>query len=462
MITKQSIQWITNEFKGIELGDQRRNKRSKKIVRSISRNPSGSIAEVTQDWGSAKAAYRFFDNPEIAREKILEPHREHTKERIQASQETVFIQDTTCVIVKGEEAEGFGPIGRSEARTQGMLVHTVLAVDTERNETLGVVGQEVWVRDGYYDQNESGRQRRNRARESECWQRGIEEIDRQGLTHCGISIFDRGGDIFEVLRMLKSDDKRHVIRVSQDRLLGDDKNHLYETVRASEVQGTLEVSVPAKAGQKGRRALISIRHAQVEIKPPRILGRSSEPIVSNVVEALEEHPPKGNNPLHWMLHTSEPIDSVEASVRVIKLYTYRWKIEEFHKSLKTGCHIEQRSFATRKRLETFLGFASVVSVMLLKLRDNAKDETSDNHGLNPVQLLCLRRKNRKLGRHPNAQAVLRAIAQLGGFMNRKSDGNPGWITLWRGMIQLLCMEYGFNVAKSIPTLSSISRELVGI
>lgn len=462
MITKQSIKWITNEFKGIDLGDKRRNKRSKKILKSISKNPAGSVAEIMQDWGAAKAAYRFFENPDIEREKILEPHIKHTKERIKKSKEVVFIQDTTCVIVKGEGIEGFGPIGRSKECTQGMLVHTVLAINTERNETLGVVGQEVWVRNGYYDQKESGRHRRERNRESECWQHGIKNIQVQGLAHCGISIFDRGGDIFEVLKLLKDSDEKYVIRVSQNRLLDDGKSHLYETIRASDASGMLEVRVPAKAGHKERIAKVSIRPAQVVIKPPRILGRSSEAIVSNVVEAREEHPPQGCTPLHWMLHTSEPIDTLDASARVIKLYTYRWKIEEFHKGLKTGCHIEKRSFATRKRLETFLGFASVISIMLLKLRDNAKDETSRDHGLNNVQLMILRSENHKLGRNPTAQKVMCAIAQMGGFMNRKGDGHPGWITLWRGMIKILLMEHGFDLAKTIPNLSSIIPELVGI
>jgi hypothetical protein len=139
----------------------------------------------------------------------------------------------------------------------------------------------------------------------------------------------------------------------------------------------------------------------------------------------------------------------------------RWKIEEFHKALKTGCHMEEHQFKTRKTLETFLGLASIISVMLLNLRDNARDATATVHGLTEIQLKILHKQYPRLGKNPKARDVLRAVAQMGGFMGRKSDGNPGWITLWRGMKELMLLEQGCLLSKFTLNLASMSPEIAG-
>jgi hypothetical protein len=453
--------WIANEIKGIELKDKRRNKRCKRVIKAISENPSGSIAQTCKDWVRAKGAYRFLDNTHVTREGLLKPHIENTAERIREREEVAVIQDTTTIVVKQKDADGFGPIGRSKYRLKGLIVHTTLAVDVIRDETLGVISQEAWVRDGYYDQAESSRWRRDRPRESECWQRGIQEIKKMSLGRGTISIFDRGGDMYEVLAIHEQAGQRYVIRASQDRLLSDGATHLFEAVRKSDALGAFEVHVPGKGSRKERTALVSIRGKTLKIKPPKSLDRKGDELTINVVEAYEQHAPKGWDPLHWILLTNEAIWGFEECVRIVRLYTKRWKIEEFHKALKTGCRMEEHQFKTRKTLETFLGLASIISVMLLNLRDNARDAALTVHGLSDIQVKILRKQYPCIGKQPKARDVLRAVAQLGGFLGRKSDGNPGWITLWRGMRELMLLEQGYLLSKFASNLTSISPKLVG-
>jgi len=326
---------------------------------------------------------------------------------------------------------------------------------------VGIIHQEAWVRDGYNDKQESSRKRRDRSRESECWQRGIESVDKRCIGKRIISIFDRGGDIYEVLALHEQKRQGYIIRAGQNRLLCDGQTHLFEDIRQSEEIGKIEINVPAKNGRKGRKALLSIHQKTLKIKPPKNLDRKGAELIVNVVEAYEHHAPKGCECLRWVLLTNEPTNTFEESVEVVMLYTRRWKIEEFHKSLKTGCGLEKRQFKSRKTLETFLGLASIISIELLNLRDNAKNVVCTEHGLSNIQIYILRKQYPHLGKKPRSMDVLRAIAQMGGFMGRKSDGNPGWLTLWRGMQELMLMEQGFILANFKTPFTSILPKLVG-
>jgi hypothetical protein len=456
---KQLSKLVVEEFRDIRVPDKRLKKRCMKVASMISKNPSDSITQASGTMSSAKGAYRFFAH--ITREELLKPHIEKTIERIKKSEEVVIIEDTTYLNMSAHKAtEGLGPIGSEQDGCQGLIVHTLLAVDIKRKETLGILGQEVWAREGYQPKGETDYQIRHRPRETECWQRGIQTINALNLGDHVITIGDRERDIYEVLLLSRENRKRFIIRANHDRLL-ETKKYLFKTLRQEDPIGTYEMSVPRKPGQRARKAIMSVRRTTVTIRPPHALKRRGKNVTVNAVEVYERHAPKGCTPLHWILLTSEPIETMNDCLNVIELYTSRWKIEEFHMGLKTGCHIEERQFKTRKRIEAFLGLSSVISATLVRMRDLSRDASSYEHGLTDIQLKLLRERVGKLGRKPSARTVLRAIAQLGGFLGRKSDGEPGWRTLYRGMYELLIMEQGFNLAKKILCLSSIKTELVG-
>lgn len=453
-ITKLGL--VEKEVKGIKLGDKRLNRRCHKIAKAMIKQPSESIPQICGDWGQSQGAYRFFSNRRVSREELIMPAIESTVERSKGAQEILAIQDTTYLNYTSHKAtKDLGPIGTTAKDLQGMVVHTVLGVEGESGEVLGLMGQDVWVRNRHHSPKETNVERRKRERESECWVRGIQKVVTQDVKSV-IHVMDREGDIYEVLKELKTTNQRYVIRACRNRLLktSNGKDYVFNAIRRSDPIGKMTIQVPNKTVQQKRQAVLTLRAKVMTIRPPRALKRKGESLEVHVIEVHEEHPPKGRDALNWALLTSEPIRRLEDCVRITLFYSRRWRIEEYHKVLKTGCKIEDRQLETRQRLESFLGLCSLISVVLLRLRDLARGEAPVSAVLSDVQIMVLRAKFPSLSNNPSARESLRAVARLGGFLARKGDGEPGWITLWRGMQQIIHMEHGFLIAKNILPLSS--------
>jgi hypothetical protein len=441
------ITWLAQEFKEIDLGDKRLTDRCNRVVKALGKEPKKSIPSACGDWGSAKGVYRFLANKAVTRQVLLAPHRGNTVERCRAVKEVVVIHDTMYWSLTHHPAtEGLGPIGTAEG-LKGLVVHQSLAVELDRGEVLGLLEQEVWARQGRKAKDETSRERRLRDRESQCWPREMKGASR-GLTNI-IHVADRESDIYEVLEWLLSEGQRYVIRASKNRrLAGKEADYLFESVHRSPVAGKMTVAVGPRPGRKGRMAHLTLRRGHVTLRAPVALDCRGPKLTVGVVEALEDHPPKGCEALKWVLFTGEPLGSVQACARVVMIYSRRWKIEEFHMGLKTGCGVEDRQLETRKRMEAFLGLASVMSVMLLRMRDAARGGEKASVYLTEVQIKCLRTKYPSLDPDPTARDALRTVARLGGFLARKGDGEPGWRTLWQGMEKVLLMEHGYLFAKN--------------
>ena len=160
--------------------------------------------------------------------------------------------------------------------------------------------------------------------------------------------------------------------------------------------------------------------------------RPQQPLRLGVVELRETEPPAGVQPLRWVLYTFEEVTTIADANRVIAWYERRPTIEDYHKALKTGCHVEQRYYETAERLERVTGLLSVVAVRLLQLQTAAL-ETPDRPAVEvaPAQWVELVQVVRKKPVNPQLtiREFLRAIAGLGGHLGRKCDGEPGWISL---------------------------------
>lgn len=447
-MTHQWAESVAQELACADFGDKRLKERCQKVAKALTRHSDESIPAACGDWGSIKGAYRFFANEQVKRSEILRAHREQTIERLGRETEVLAIQDTTFLNFSTHPStEGLGPIG-DKASVQGLIVHNTLAV-SGNGEVYGVLDQAVWAREGRRAKQETGWQRRQRERESQCWGRALRSIRR----HKGLSVIhvaDREADIYELLKELTHRGERFVIRSCWNRRVCEAGGLIEDALKRSPDLGQLTIEISSRPGQPKRYAVLSIRSATVTIRPPKTVRRQDPSLRVQVVEAWERHPPRHCAALHWRLLTSESVETLDACIRVIRIYMQRWKIEEFHKGLKMGCRMEERQLETRKRLEVFLGLASVISVMLLRLRQARISERSANDVLSVSQIALLRQKfPRLLGRHPTTREALRAVARWGGFIGRKGDGDPGWITLWRGMRKLLEMDQMFHVFQSL-------------
>ena len=193
---------------------------------------------------------------------------------------------------------------------------------------------------------------------------------------------------------------------------------------------------------------MSVRAAASRIRPPLEFHGEGREIDVSIIHLVERNPASESEAVEWFLLTDDAPSTIDDCARIAGHYAKRWKIEEFHMGLKTGCRIEERQLRSRERLEAYLGMADVIAILLLRLRDIPRfnPRAPVDEVLSPIQTALLRLEYPKLGDRPTSADALRAVAQLGGFLGRKSDGDPGWRTIWRGMQSLLLMEYGCILA----------------
>jgi Transposase Tn5 dimerisation domain len=422
-----------------------------------------------KDEAGLKGAYRFFSNPEVTPEGILEGHVAATRERCVAGGKVLCIQDTTDLIFK-HEVEGTGRINQHKS-VRGLLVHTTLAVDARGHEVLGVLGQMVWSRPDKpkRKKKETAAQRKKRPRESLRWGEAACRVsdllsavapqERPQVVH----VLDAEADIFETLEVLEALGDSFVIRATRNRLLAPTeeeeaedvalRQYLLDKVASEPVRGQKMVQVPGRPNQVAREAVLDIRACRVQVKPPCNRGRTGQPLTLNVVLAREAQPPQGQKPLNWCLLTAEPIETLEDCLEVVRAYEGRWLVEELHMGFKSGCGTETRRLRQGKRLTNFLALATVVAFGMLSLRDAARRPCPPPASLylSQVQLELLVDLCPELPPVPNAYEALRALAGLGGFIGRKGDGEPGWRTLWRGWEELLRVEVGYRKALLLLT-----------
>lgn len=437
--------WAKQQFGTCELGDIRRTARAVKMATQFAAHPSGSTPEQTESWSDCKAAYNLLNSEEVTFSALASPHWEQTKAR--TSGHYLLLGDTTTISFDGDrQISGMGIISSGDAH--GYLLHSSLMVDASLGSIIGLAGQTIHYRQRI-PKNEKRRQRLERSRESEIWGNVIQQVgaprENVRFTH----VFDRGADNFEVYCHLLQQRTDWVIRAAQlTRSVttpSGERMQLRKYLRTLRVAGTYQLEVPANEHQVARTATVAVRFGTIGMPRPRnYCGRYAKAcgisfITMNVVEVLELNPPRGQKPLHWVLLTSHHVGTFDDALTVIGFYEKRPLIEEFHKALKTGCSLEDRLYETAHAWETLTGFLSIVAVRLLQLKTVAKAEPD-----RPAEEVVPRKWVQMLsavkrGKHKNIRTVrdfMRGLAGLGGHLGRKSDGEPGWITLWRGFRKL--------------------------
>jgi hypothetical protein len=268
---------------------------------------------------------------------------------------------------------------------------------------------------------------------------------------------DRGADNFEVYCHCLEQRTDWVVRVTQkDRKIiapQQEKMPLSDCLGTLALAGTYELSLRARPQQAARTAKVEVRLGPLWMPPPKQKSRyvkklAPAPIPMWVVHVLEVDTPQGVEPMEWILLTSLSVENFEDAWLVIGYYEKRWLIEEWHKALKTGCRLENRQLKTAKRLEALAGLLSVVSVRLLQLKSAARTMPDrPARAVVPerwIAMLQAARKNKKLVRAAPMTVgdFYRQLAMFGGFLGRKSDGEPGWITIWRGWQKLYLLVRG--------------------
>jgi hypothetical protein len=419
------------------------------VAEQFASNPSASLPNQTEDWGDLKAAYRLFARKEVTFQAIARPHWEATKSA--ARGRCLVIGDTTefdfgkhrCIAGIGETGNGSG---------QGFLLHNGLLVQADTEEIIGIAGQALCYRQKARKstKKESATQRMKRERESKVWGEVIDDVGAPGDETEYIHVLDRGGDSFEVYCHLLAARSGWVVRVAKlNRLVlvgeKEERRPLQDYLPELKPLGQYTLSLRARPNQPAREARLEVRVGQVKVPRPKhvspwVRDRKQPPIAMNVIEVVEVGAPAGVTPIRWILFTSLPARTLEEARGVIHYYELRWLVEEYHKALKTGCATELRQLHTASRLEAIVGLTSVVAVRLLQLKSLARSnpDVPAQRVVPRVWLKMLKLARKKLTRVYDLTVgeFYREVAKLGGFLGRKGDGQPGWITIWRGWEKL--------------------------
>jgi hypothetical protein len=453
--------WATTQFAPAQLGDRRRTARLVRLATQIARDPSSSLPQETETWGDLKAAYRLLDRPEATFQAIAAPHWQLTRGQAERGRSLIVDDTTELDFGSNRQASGLGPVGRGTGR--GFLLHSALVVNPRDEWVVGLAGQILFHRRPA-PKGETLTQKQRRDRESAVWGQLIEQVGPPPATAQWVHVMDRGADDFEVYCRAQRLGTDWVGRVkSRNRRVHDGAGHegpLSDVLARAPVAGGYTLALRARPKQPARRARIEVAFAPVTTLIPRhpaasLQALAPQPIPQWVVWAREGNPPPTvKEPIDWVLLTSLPVRDLEAAMEVIGYYEKRWLIEEWHKALKTGCQVEGRQLHTSHRLEALTGVLSVAAVRLLQMKVVGRREPHRAAGdLVPARYVELVHRARRGRGRPEDWTIrdfFRGLAGLGGFLGRKSDGEPGWITIWRGWEALHWMLRGAQLAGQPP------------
>ncbi len=455
--TLDSRTWAQQQFADCQLGDKRRTKRLIKMAKQVADNPSASFPEQMERWGDLKAAYRLFDQDDVTFEGIARPHWNQTK---QPPPGRYLVLDDTTELDFGihRDIDGLAPTGNGGGR--GFLLHNGLLVRAENQDIVGVAGQAIHYRQPK-PKKENDSQRLKRERESKVWGEVIDDVGRPPEDVEFVHVCDRGADNFEVFCHLLDQRSDWVVRASTlHRVIltpDEERMPLREYLKTLPLAGSYELEVRSRKNQPARTAKLEVRFGSLKMptpahKSPYVKALNPKPIEMWVVEVREVDAPKGVEPIKWVLYTSLLIQTFDDAWMVIEYYEARWLIEEYHKALKTGCRVTKRGLGKAPRLEAMTGLMSVVAVRLLQLKSVARsDPDRPAQRIVPrlwLAMLKAARKNLRRVYDLTIGQFYRELAKLGGFLGRKCDGDPGWITIWRGWEKLNMLIRGAELAST--------------
>lgn len=440
-------EWLKDELAEVSLGDLRLDWRLLDTGSKLAAQPGASINQACDDWADTRASYRLFDNPKTTADKILAPHWQRTSERAAGQQRLFAVQDTSYLDYTHHPAkEGLGPIGTRKQKTQGLVMHSTLLM-SEMGTPLGLVDQAIWVRPDEPKQRKAEQRRQVPIEEKESykWLSALEQtVERLPSEQQLVTIGDSEADIFELFAHARSLETDLLVRAAQNRsVCAPEVGLLWKTLEAQPPAGSLQVSVPARSQEPVRQASVTVRFASVSLRPPQHLRQTHEPIALDAVLVWEESPPADvEAPLRWLLLTTVPVSSLADAVERIRWYRLRWLIEVYHKVLKSGCRVEETQLATRERLLPFLALFGIIAWRLFWMTMVARHDPDAPATVVLADhewqaLYVFHHKGAPLPQGPPSVAqAMRWMAQLGGFLARTSDGDPGVTVIWRGWHRL--------------------------
>ena len=439
--------WAEEEFGGCRLPDARLNARLLTLARDFYARPTANVPEACSSRAKTKAAYRFLEHEDTTMQTLLQPHYCATQARVAEESIMLAVQDTTSLDYTTHRAtEGLGAIGAWAQGPLGLHLHSTLAFNSE-GTPLGFLDVQCWARDpAAFGKKALRHQLPIEQKESVKWlksYRAVAAVQARCPQTTLVSVGDREADLYELF----AEATKHpagpklLVRAHHNRKLQDEQARLWQTLEAQPVAGIRVLQVPRQGSRAAREAHLEIRYAAVGLLAPTgHIGAPAIPVWA--VYAQEQDAPVGVKPLEWLLLTTLPVTSFEQALEKLMWYTRRWGIEVLHRTLKSGCRIEQRQLGQADRLEACLAIDLVVAWRIYYLNKLGREHpdvpcTAYFEDVEWKALMMFTNRNPvPPTTPPTLREAIHRVAGLGGFLGRKGDGEPGTQTLWRGLQRL--------------------------
>lgn len=454
----QDTDWAENEWGAVAFRDRRLTRRLVRLGRARFARPTANLPQACGSPAELKAAYRLLNHPLASLDSFLSAHSEATLSRAMSEPVVLAIQDTTSLNYTTHHAtEGLGPISSHGANgPMGLEVHSLFATTTA-GIPLGLLNIQAWARDpAEYGKTKERRNRPTEDKESQKWLRGYavadqaaRRLDRSQV----VVVADREADMFELFEAGVGGCAQLLVRAVHPRrvLTSEDQVEglLWDLVGQQPVAGTMQVCVPGRDPRPPRIATLELRFREARVGSPRGRGPRRSVRVWAVAASESAESAGTAEPIEWLLLTTLAVASAEAAIEKVKWYTKRWQIEVWHKTLKSGCKVERKQLANASSLEAALAIDAVVAwrvMALVKMGREVPDMpcTAFFEELEWQALCCFVNKTKTPpAEPPSLRDAMRMVARLGGFLGRKSDGEPGEQNVWRGVERLSDISVAF-------------------
>jgi hypothetical protein len=454
-------EWIGQELAAAKLPDMRLEKRLQHLVEQMAAGLGRSIPLACQDWSATKAAYRFFSNERICEEQILAGHFEATRERLpQAEAPVLVLHDTTEFSYKREDMAAVGLVSKGSVRkdehgrpvyftTCGVCLHSSLVLTLE-GLPLGLAAVKFWSRKAF--KGRVARRKAHRApieeKESLRWLENLRSsTELLGQAERCVHVGDQESDIFDLFGVAQQLGTHFLVRTRADRLANGGPETVAEAIGQSPRRGLYRILVRNRKGEQSE-AVLEVRYQRLRIQTAKGKKKRYPEQTVTVIEAREQQTPADRDRIDWKLITDLAVNSRREAVEKVQWYALRWKIEVFHKILKSGCRAEQSRLRTTARLTNLLAVFCILSwrVFWLTMTNRTAPEANPELVFTDLEVLIL---DRLVADKPSAYAPQRGLshyliklARLGGYLARNSDPPPGNETIWRGLTRLNDIQLG--------------------
>jgi Transposase DNA-binding len=456
--------WLNRESAQSNFRDQRLKKRFKMLLDRLWKGMGETIPLACVDWANTKAAYRFLDNDRVSEQDILSGHFQATAQRFAVTEgPALVLHDTSAFLYEREHPELIGYAsntitaaerrGRPKPSSQcGVLMHSSLAVTTD-GLPLGLTAIKFWSRKEFKNTTKLKRKLNFtrvpiEKKESYRWLENLRQSTaRLGDPDRCVHIGDRESDIFELFCTAREVGTHFLVRTCTNRLAGDGGHTVADEMSEVRVKGLHRIEFRDSKGCP-QQALLEIRYRRITVLPPVSKQRHYPALKLTVIHALERGEPVGRPRIEWKLLTDLPVNSRLEAIEKIDWYAMRWKIETFHKILKSGCKAEESQLRTASRLTNLIAIFCILSwrVFWLTELNRCAPDAPPQTALTQTETDLLERLVKDTACTAQAPPLSRSLiklAQLGGYLARANDPPPGNTVIWRGMHRLMDIQLGY-------------------